>query len=294
MTLAFQSDAKRYVPLNLSLDLEAPLLTRLFFLTPSLPVAAAALAAVMASCPVQATADDITVFAAASMKNVMDEISARWADATGHTARVALGGSSELARQIQQGAPADIFISASPDWMDRLDESGLVAEGTRFDLLGNTLVLIAHGTDVPPVTLTPGFDLKGLLGEGRLAMALVDAVPAGIYGKAALTSLGIWDKVAPRVAQANNVRAALAFVSTGEAPLGIVYATDAFADTQVTVIGTFPENSHPPIVYPAAAIAASDNSLNGDFLAFLRGDAARTAFERQGFSVIADAAEVED
>ena len=265
------------------------MLTRIFRITPSLPVAVVALAAVMASCPLQASAGDITVFAAASMKNAMDDISARWADATGNTAVVSFGGSSELARQIQQGAPADIFISASPDWMDTLDADGLVAEGTRFDLLGNTLVLIAHGTDVPPVTIAPGFDLTGLLGDGRLAMALVDAVPAGIYGKAALTSLGVWDTVAQDVAQANNVRAALAFVSTGEAPMGIVYATDAVADDQVTVVGTFPEGSHPPIIYPAAAMAASDNPLNGDFLAFLRSDVARAAFERQGFTVIADA-----
>ncbi|MBU2359191.1 MAG: molybdate ABC transporter substrate-binding protein [Alphaproteobacteria bacterium] len=257
-------------------------------MTPSLSMAAVALAAIVASCPIQASADDITVFAAASMKNAMDEVAARWADATGNTAVVSLGGSSELARQIQQGAPADIFISASPDWMDTLDEGGLVAAGTRFDLLGNTLVLIAHGTDVPPVAITPGFDLAGLLGDGRLAMALVDAVPAGVYGKAALTSLGVWDTVAPDVAQVNTVRAALAFVSTGEAPLGIVYATDAAADDRVSVIGTFPEDSHPPIIYPAAAMAASDNPLNGDFLAFLRSDSARQAFERQGFRVIAD------
>lgn len=264
------------------------MLNRRVYTLPSLPVAAIALAGFLASSPLQASADDITVFAAASMKNAIDEISTEWADVTGHRAVVSLGGSSELARQIQQGAPADIFISASPDWMDTLEADGLVAEGTRFDLLGNTLVLIAHGTDVPAVTITPGFDLAGLLGEGRLAMALVDAVPAGIYGKAALTSLGIWDSVAPKVAQANNVRAALAFVSTGEAPLGIVYATDAVADDQVTVIGTFPENSHPPIIYPAAALVASDNPLNRDFLAFLRSDIARAAFQRQGFTVLAD------
>ena len=249
-------------------------------------IASAILSTFTAFSPLQASADEITIFAAASMKNAMDEVAVQWAEETGHTAAVSLAGSSELARQIQQGAPADIFISANPDWMDTLEADGLVAEGTRFDLLGNSIVLIAHGSDAPPVEIAPGFDLAGMLGDNRLAMALVDAVPAGIYGKAALTSLGIWDEVEPNVAQADNVRAALAFVSTGEAPIGIVYATDAVADDNVTVVGTFPDDMHPPIIYPAAAISASENPLNEAFLEFLRGAAARTAFERQGFTVL--------
>lgn len=249
-------------------------------------IASAILSTFTAFSPLQASADEITIFAAASMKNAMDEVAVQWAEETGHTAAVSLAGSSELARQIQQGAPADIFISANPDWMDTLEADGLVAEGTRFDLLGNSIVLIAHGSDAPPVEIAPGFDLAGMLGDNRLAMALVDAVPAGIYGKAALTSLGIWDEVEPNVAQADNVRAALAFVSTGEAPIGIVYATDAVADDNVTVVGTFPDDTHPPIIYPAAAISASENPLNEAFLEFLRGAAARTAFERQGFTVL--------
>ena len=234
-------------------------------------------------------ADDITVFAAASMKNAMDEVAEGWQVETGHTATVSLAGSSALARQIQQGAPADIFISANVGWMDTLQGEGLIDPASRYDLLSNSLVLIAHGADAETVTIEPGFDLAGMLGDARLAMALVDAVPAGKYGKAALESLGIWDAVAPKVAQADNVRAALALVATGEAPLGIVYATDAVAaGDSVTVVGTFPGDSHPPIVYPAARVAASENPLVGDFLTFLKGEKARAAFERQGFTTLAD------
>jgi molybdate transport system substrate-binding protein len=246
----------------------------------------AIVAAAITLVPLPSAAGDLTVFAAASMKNAMDEVSIQWAEQTGHTVAVSLAASSALARQIQQGAPADIFISANPDWMDVLESDDLILPETRFDFLANTLVLVAHGSDAAPVEISQGFDLAGMLGENRLAMAMVDAVPAGIYGKAALTSLGIWDDVAPKVAQSDNVRAALAFVSTGEAPLGIVYATDAVADDKVSVIGTFPEGSHPPIIYPAAIVAASENPLNAQFLEFLRGDIARMVFERQGFTVL--------
>ncbi len=228
-------------------------------------------------------ADGITVFAAASLKNAMDEIAAGFERETGHAATVSLAGSSALARQIRHGAPADILISANPDWMDALEREDLIDPASRFDLLTNSLVLVAHGRDAPPVRIAPGLDLAGLLGDGRLAMTLVDAVPAGIYGKAALEWLGAWKAVAPRAAQADNVRAALALVSSGEAPLGVVYATDAAADDNVTVVGTFPAGAHPPIVYPAAAVAASRNPLNRRFLAWLRGPAAKAAFERQGF-----------
>ena len=228
-------------------------------------------------------ADALTVFAAASLKNAMDEIAAAFERETGHAATMSLAGSSALARQIRHGAPADIFISANPDWMDVLEQDGLIDPESRFDLLGNSIVLIAHGRDARAVEIGPGADIAGMLGEGRLAMTFVDAVPAGIYGKAALESLGVWEAVAPKAAQADNVRAALALVSSGEAPLGIVYATDAAADDNVTVVGAFPAGSHPPIVYPAAAVAASRNPLNARFLAWLRGPAARAAFERQGF-----------
>ena len=238
--------------------------------------------------PLAARAGEVTIFAAASMKNALDEIAATYREETGNALVASLAGSSALARQIQQGAPADVFVSASADWMDELEKDGLIDAASRFDLLRNTLVLIAHGAGAAPVEIGPDMDLPGLLGGGKLAMALVDAVPAGVYGKAALTSLGLWDATAPNVAQADNVRAALALVATGEAPFGIVYATDAAASDNVTVVGTFPAETHPPIVYPAATVTASANPLKAEFLAYLSSPAARAAFERQGFAVAAD------
>ena len=225
-----------------------------------------------------ARAGEITVFAAASLKDALDDIAATYQAQTGDTVRVSLAGSSTLARQIEQGAPADIFISAHPGWMDRLEQAGLIAPDSRVDLLGNALVLIAPGRRAPPLRIGPDMALATRLGEGRLAMALIDAVPAGIYGKAALE--------ADRVVQAENVRAALALVSLGEAPFGIVYRSDAVADAAVTVVGTFPAESHPPIIYPAAAVADSGNPLNRAFLAYLRGDAAGAAFQRHGFDLL--------
>lgn len=221
------------------------------------------------------------------MTNALEEIAKDFEMATGHELVMSFAGSSALARQIQQGAPADIFISANPGWMDALEADDLVEKGTRFDLLDNSMVLIAAGVDAAPVDIRPGMDLAGLLGDGRLAMALVDAVPAGIYGKASLETLGLWDGIAAQVAQADNVRAALAFVATGEAPYGIVYATDAIADVRVSVVGTFPADTHPPIVYPAADLVNRDVPAEAAFLAYLRGAQARAAFERQGFTVLA-------
>ncbi len=238
--------------------------------------------------PVTAAADEITVFAAASMANAMADIETSFEATTGHELVVSLAGSSALARQIQQGAPADIFISANPEWMDILEADGLLEDGTRFDLLTNAIVLIAAGSDATPVDIGAELDLAGLLGEGCLAMALVDAVPAGIYGKASLQTLGLWGSVEAQVAQADNVRAALAFVATGEAPYGIVYATDAVAQTDVTVVGAFPADSHPPIVYPAADLAYRDVPAEAEFLDYLRGPEARAAFERQGFVMVAE------
>ena len=235
-----------------------------------------------------AGAGELTVFAAASMKTAMDEVEAGWEAATGHELTVSYAGSSALARQIERGAPADVFISANPGWMDHLEAVGRIDPGTRFDLLGNRIVLIAHGQDAGGVSLSAEFDLAAHLGENRLAMALVEAVPAGIYGKAALESLGLWDAVAPKVAQADNVRAALALVATGEAPLGIVYATDARAEDGVSIIASFPADAHPPIVYPAAAVTGADAAPAADFLRYLRGDLARAAFERQGFALATD------
>jgi len=237
--------------------------------------------------PAIAGAEQVTVFATASLTTAMTEIEAGFEAASGHDLVVSVAGSSALARQIRQGAPADVFISANPDWMDALEADGLIEAGTRFDLLGNAIVLIAAGSEAAPVEIGPDLDLSGLLGDGRLAMALVDAVPAGIYGKAALDTLGLWDDVAPQVAQADNVRAALAFVATGEAPLGIVYATDAVAEDRVSVIGTFPVQTHPPIVYPAAGLAGRDGPARRAFLDYLRSPEAGAAFERQGFVVLA-------
>lgn len=238
--------------------------------------------------PAPALSETVTVFAAASLTTALAEIEADFEAATGHDLVVSLAGSSALAQQIRQGAPADIFISASTDWMDLIAAEGLIEPGGRFDLLGNTLVLIAHGRAAPPVVITPDFALSGLIGDGRLAMALVDAVPAGIYGKAALDHFGLWDGIAGRVAQTDNVRAALALVALGEAPYGIVYATDTNAAENVTIIATFPPESHPAIVYPLARLAGRDGTGVAALVAYLQGDAARAAFVRQGFAVLGD------
>ncbi len=234
-----------------------------------------------------AAGDEIVVFAAASLKNALDDISAEWSKASGNTVRVSFAGSSNLARQIQQGAPADVFISANVKWMDTLQQDNLVDAASRRILLRNRIVLIAHGKSAEKVEIKQGFDLAGLLKDGKLAMAMVDSVPAGIYGKAALTSLGVWQGVAPKVAQSDNVRAALALVARGEAPFGIVYATDAAASDNVTVVGMFPEQTHPPIIYPAAVVAESKKKpVATSFLDFLVTNKAKHIFEREGFSVI--------
>jgi molybdate transport system substrate-binding protein len=245
--------------------------------------AAAALALVLAA---PAAADEVVVFAAASMKNALDTAAAVFMAETGHSVTVAYAGSGQLAQQIIAGAPADIFLSAAVNWMDEVERVGLVVTGTRADLFGNTLVLVAHGKDAAPVEIGPGFDLAALLGDGKLAMALVDAVPAGQYGKAALGSLGVWDAVAPSVAQADNVRAALALVSTGEAPYGIVYATDAAADDNVTIVGIFPTDSYPPIVYPGALLTAAADDADRAFLEMLSSEVGRAAFAGQGFAIL--------
>ena len=232
-----------------------------------------------------AAAEEVVVFAAASLKTALDAHAAAWSAETGHAVVASYGGSSALAKQIVAGAPADIFLSASTAWMDEVEAAGQVVAGTRRDLLGNTLVLVAHGAGQAPVAIGPDLDLAGMLGEDRLAMALVDAVPAGQYGKAALAALGLWDGVAPKVAQADNVRAALALVATGEAPFGIVYATDAAAEPGVSVIGTFPAESHPQIVYPVALLASAADAADQAFLASLDTEAATAIFRAAGFRV---------
>lgn len=244
------------------------------------------LLAVLSATPVCAA--EVTVFAAASLKTALDEISATWETETGHSAVISYGGSSALARQIIEAAPADIFISASPEWMEAVAAGGLVRAGTRVDLLGNRLVLVAHGAGAAPVSLDATTDLAGLLAGGKLSMAMVDSVPAGQYGREALTTLGLWDSVAGSVAQAENVRVALQLVALGEAPFGIVYASDAVAEPAVTVVATFPENSHSPIIYPAAVIDSSMVSESEAFLDYLTSAPARDIFLAQGFLPLTD------
>lgn len=233
-----------------------------------------------------AAAEQVTVFAAASLKTALDEIATAYEATSGDTVVLSYAGSSALARQIQQGAPAQVFVSANTAWMDVLQGDGLIAEDTRADLLANRLALVAHGPSAP-VEITPDLDLAVMLGEGRLAMALVDAVPAGIYGKQALTTLGLWDSVSGSVAQTDNVRAALALVSLGEAPFGVTYRTDALADPGVSIAGLFPEDSHDPITYPMAALAGQE-ALAQPFLTYLSGPEAAETFEKHGFAVLGD------
>lgn len=247
---------------------------------------AAALAASVALMPLASQAADLTVFAAASLKNALDAIKTEYEAKTGDKLAISYESSGKLAKQIQEGAPADLFISAAVDWMDKLQASGDVQADSRVNLLGNTLVLVAHGTGAAPVELVKGADLAGLLGEGKLAMGLVDSVPAGMYGKEALTSLGIWAAVEPKVAQTDNVRAALKLVASGEAPYGIVYASDAVSEKGVTVVGTFPGDSHDPIVYPAALTKSAKPEAKA-LLDALKGPEAKAAFETQGFTVLA-------
>jgi molybdate transport system substrate-binding protein len=230
-----------------------------------------------------AAAETVTVFAAASLKDALDE------NAKAHQARtsdrivVSYAASPALAKQIESGAPADLFISADLDWMDYLEQRRLIKPETRKNLLTNRLVLIAPVDSNASVNIAPGFPLAKLLGDGRLAMANPDAVPAGKYGKAALEALGVWKDVQTKVASAENVRAALVLVSRGEAPFGIVYRTDAAADPKVRVVGVFPENSHPPIVYPAALIIAGKSQAEA-FLRWLGQPDAKAIFEKHGFS----------
>ncbi len=249
-------------------------------------VAAAALLAPFAALPAQAAGDTVTVFAAASLKNALDAIDKDYEAATGNSVKTSLAASSALAKQIGEGAPTDIFISADVPWMDSVAEKDLLKAGTRTDLLGNAIVLVAPKTFTGTVDLKKGVDLAALLGDGRLAMADVNAVPAGKYGKASLTALGVWDEVKDRLVQGENVRATLAFVARGEAPLGIVYATDAAAEPGVKVVATFPADSHPPIIYPAAILKDAQGKATAGFFAYLKSAEAAKRFEEQGFVVL--------
>jgi molybdate transport system substrate-binding protein len=231
-----------------------------------------------------AMAASVLVFGAASLKEALDEQAKQFEAATGHRVVVAYGASNTLARQIASGAPADVFISADVDWMGDVDRRGLTMRGSRVDLLRNALVLVAPASSGSTLKIGPGFPLAAELGQGRLAMANPDTVPAGKYGKAALEHLGVWSGVERRVARAENVRAALALVSRGEAPFGIVYATDARADKGVRIMDTFPATSHPPIVYPAAVLASSRSPAAQPLLDYLRSAPARRVWEQYGFS----------
>ncbi len=245
----------------------------------------AALVAAAIAGSARAQSRPVLVFAAASLKTALDAIAAAWRRESGKAATISYAASSTLAKQIENGAPAELFISADQDWMDYLQERNLIDPKTRIDLLGNRLVLIAPASTGSSTQIAPGFPLARLLGDGHLAMADPDAVPAGRYGKAALTKLGVWQAVADRIAAAENVRAALLLVARGEAPLGVVYQTDASAEPGVRIVGTFPPDSHPPIVYPMALTRAAGPDSPA-FAAYLRGPAARALFEAQGFTVL--------
>jgi molybdate transport system substrate-binding protein len=229
----------------------------------------------------------ITVFAAASMKNALDDVDAAFSKASGVKVVVSYDASSALIKQIEAGAPADVFVSADLKWMDYGVQKKVINNDTRVNLLGNTLVLIApKASKIGKVTIGPGFDLAKLAGDGRIATGDVKAVPVGIYAKEALEKLGVWAAVEPKMAMTSNVRAALLLVARGEAPLGIVYSTDAKVESWVKVVGVFPSDSHPPIIYPVAATASAKPETTA-YLAFLRSSAARTIFEGYGFAVLA-------
>jgi molybdate transport system substrate-binding protein len=233
-----------------------------------------------------AEAGNVVVFAAASLKNALDDINTEWQKETGKKAAISYGASSALAKQIEAAAPADIFVSADIAWMDDIAKKGMIKPETRKDLLGNEIVLVAPKDSSAAVKIEPNFALAKLLGDGRLAMANTDSVPAGKYGKAALQKLGVWDSVSSKIAQAEDVRAALALVSRGEAPLGIVYQTDAAADANVKVVGTFPRDSHPPIIYQIALLASSTNPDATLFLDYIKSAKAKPLLEKQGFTVL--------
>jgi molybdate transport system substrate-binding protein len=244
---------------------------------PGAPVAASEAAA-----PPSAT---LVVFAAASLTEALDAIDAAFAAQAHIQVKASYAASSVLAKQIEAGAPADVFFSADHEWMDYLEQRKLLRTGTRRDVLGNDLVLIAPADSPVQLKIAPGFALARALGDGRLASADPDSVPAGIYGRAALIELGVWDSVQSRLARAENVRAALAYVARGEAPLGIVYATDAQVEKRVRVVDVFPADTHPAILYPAALTANAQPQAQ-KYLEFLSGTAAQEIFRRYGFRIV--------
>jgi molybdate transport system substrate-binding protein len=228
---------------------------------------------------------ELLVFAASSLTNVLDEVGPMYTRASGQTMKRSYAASSMLARQIEAGAKADVFLSADTEWMDYLQSRNLIDRGTRKNLLGNRLVLVAPADSTLHVKIAPGFPLGSLLGNGRLATGDPDSVPVGRYAKSALTSLGVWNDVADRVVRAENVRAALSFIARGEVPLGIVYQTDAVVEKKVRVVDVFPESSHQPIVYPVATSARPQEGARA-FVAFLGGETAAPIFKKYGFAVL--------
>jgi molybdate transport system substrate-binding protein len=231
-----------------------------------------------------ARADNLTIFAAASLKNALDEVQADWKKTGGAATVGSYASSSTLAKQIEQGAPADVFISADAQWMDYLDKKSLIQPA--HDLLGNRLVLIAGKDSMVKIDIKPGFALAKALGDGRLSVGDPSNVPAGIYAEEALTKLGAWDAVQAKLAPGADVRSALALVSRGEAPLGIVYETDAQVDPNVKIVAVFPEDSHAPIRYPVAVVKASKNADAAKFVAYLNSPAAQAIFVKYGFAVL--------
>jgi molybdate transport system substrate-binding protein len=270
---------------TLSRRLDMGILRRQWIKMTLAALAAAWLGISLPTLPAQA-AEKVTIFAAASLKNALDGITAAWRQETGKEATIAYAASSALAKQIEAGAPADIFISADLDWMDYVAKKQLIKEDTRTNLLGNRIVLVASKDNAEPVEIKKDFDLAKLLGDDRLAMGAVDSVPAGKYGKAALESLGVWSSVESKVAGAESVRAALLLVSRGEAPYGIVYQTDAAADKDVKIVGTFPKDSHKPIIYPIAVLAESKNADAVSLFDYIKSDKAVPFFEKHGFTVL--------
>ncbi len=240
-----------------------------------------AAAAFMAAAPATA-ADGPIVFAAASLKGPLDEAAAAFKAETGTTIVISYAGSNALAKQIEEGAPAELFISADTDWMDYLAEKSLIVTETRGDLLTNELALIAPADSAAALTIGEGFDLAGAAGDGRIAVADPDAVPAGKYAKQVLTALKVWEAVEPKLARTENVRAALALVAKGEAPFGIVYVTDAKAEPKVKTVGVFPAALHDAIVYPAALTKTASPEAAA-FLTFLKGETAAAIFAKAGF-----------
>ena len=236
--------------------------------------------------PALAQDKSLTTFAAASMKNALDDVDAAYTAKTGVKIVASYAASSALAKQIEQGAPADIFVSADTDWMDYATAKKAINEATRLNLLGNSIVLIApKDSGIDHVSIGQGFDLSKLAGAGKIATGDVNAVPVGKYAKAALEKLGAWEAAAPKFAMAESVRAALTLVARQEAKLGIVYSTDAKVEPGVKIVGTFPADSHPPIIYPVAATTTAKTEAAG-YLAFLRSAAAKAIFEKYGFSFL--------